>query len=146
MGLPPREAFASKLCDDECSVEDYERARRIYSAAACRDFEDFLQLYLKTDVLLLVDVFESFRTTWYADHKLDPLNYVTLPGLSWDSMLKKLRDTKAVLLCKAMSGDADDEAAYRALPDAIECFQQGQLEMLEFVGGSDTEPIWSVAA
>ena len=139
MQLPPREAFASKLCDEECPIDDYERAERVYKQTHCAYFEDYLRLYLQTDVVLLADVFESFRKTWYADHRLDPLNYITLPSLSWDSMLKKLRDSKATLEASAMSKDAGAVAAYNAFPASIECFKRGQLKMLEFVGGSTSE-------
>ena len=44
--------------------------------------------YLKSDVLLLADVFESFGKTCLQYYKLDPCNYITSPGLSWDAMLK----------------------------------------------------------
>ena len=45
-------------------------------------------IYLKTDVLLLADVFENFRRTAMATYKLDPAWYYTLPGYSWDALLK----------------------------------------------------------
>ena len=45
-------------------------------------------LYLGSDVLLLADVFESFRKTCLQYYKLDPCHYFTSPGLSWDAMLK----------------------------------------------------------
>ena len=44
--------------------------------------------YLKTDVLLLADVFERFIKTYLDYYGLDPCHYFTNPGLSWDAMLK----------------------------------------------------------
>jgi hypothetical protein len=48
---------------------------------------------LKTDVLLLTDVFEHFRKTAMKFYELDPANrrYYTLPSFAWDAMLKKTR-------------------------------------------------------
>ena len=45
-------------------------------------------LYLKSDVLLLADVFENIRKTCLQYYKLDPVHYFTSAGLSWDAMLK----------------------------------------------------------
>lgn len=138
--LPSREAFFSKLTGEHCDEADYARAQRVWELS-CNNFEDYLLLYLKTDVFLLADVFENFREVWYGHHKLDALNYITLPGLSWASMLKMLRDTKATLNLKAsMTVDDADIAAAEEYPDGIECFHVGQLPMLEFVTGGDNEP------
>ena len=49
---------------------------------------EYTELYLLSDVLLLADVFESFRKNIYDEHKLECLHYYTLPGLSWDIALK----------------------------------------------------------
>ena len=49
---------------------------------------DYHDLYLGSGVLLLADVFENFRKTCLQYYKLDPCNYLTSPGLSWDAMLK----------------------------------------------------------
>lgn len=46
-------------------------------------------LYLKTVVILLADVFEAFRKTAFEFNKLDPLHYLSSPGLSWYACLKK---------------------------------------------------------
>ena len=56
-----------------------------------RDYHD---LYLKSDILLLTDVFESFRGVCLKNYKLDPCWYYTAPGLAWDAALKL---TKVVL-------------------------------------------------
>ena len=44
--------------------------------------------YLKKDVFLLTDVFEKFIDTCLKVYGLDPYDYFSSPGLSWDSMLK----------------------------------------------------------
>jgi hypothetical protein len=41
-----------------------------------------------TDVLLLAQVFESFRSMAIKTYGLDPAHYRTLPGFSWDALLK----------------------------------------------------------
>ena len=46
-------------------------------------------MYLLTDVNLLSYVFEEFRNICINIYKLDPANYYTSPGLSWDALLKK---------------------------------------------------------
>ena len=48
---------------------------------------EYHDLYLRTDILLLTDVFD-FRAVCLKNYKLDPCHYVSTPGLSWDSMLK----------------------------------------------------------
>ena len=51
-------------------------------------FRDFHNHYLKKDVLLLADVFEKFICTSLKKYNLDPCQYFSTPGLSWNAMLK----------------------------------------------------------
>ena len=50
--------------------------------------KDYHNHYLITDILLLADVFENFRKMSLETYGLDPIHYHSLPGLSWDAMLK----------------------------------------------------------
>ena len=49
---------------------------------------NYHDLYLKTDVLLLANVFEKFINMCLEYYRLDPCHYFSSPGLSWDAMLK----------------------------------------------------------
>ena len=60
---------------------------RTFTTHKCKDFGDYHWLYLKTDVLLLADVFESFRKMSITHYKLDPANYLTAASLAWDAAL-----------------------------------------------------------
>ena len=50
--------------------------------------DEYHDLYLKTDVLLLCDVFERFINVCLEYYDLDPCHYFSIPGLAWDAMLK----------------------------------------------------------
>ena len=49
------------------------------------DYHDF---YIKTDILLLADVFEKFINTFLEYYGWGHCHYFSSPGLSWDAMLK----------------------------------------------------------
>ena len=87
--LPPKETFYSKLSDAHISDDDYAHAQKVWEAFGCETLGDYSDLYCRTDVLLLADVFETFRRTCQEQHGLDPAQYYTSPGLSWDALLKK---------------------------------------------------------
>ena len=86
--LPIKEHFYNKLKQESISDEDYGYAKRIWKAFKCKTFKDYHELYLKVDTLLLADIFENFRETCIKNYDLDPANYFTAPGLSWDALLK----------------------------------------------------------
>ena len=86
--LPSKEEFYSKLNDEDISDEDYQHAIKVWNTFGCKTIKDYHDLYLKSDVLLLADVFEKFRLTCIKNYKLDPAHYYTSPGLAWDACLK----------------------------------------------------------
>jgi len=60
----------------------------LWQRFSIRMLGEYSDLYLKTDVLLLADIFENFRNNCIASYCLDPAHYYTLPGFTWDAMLK----------------------------------------------------------
>ena len=87
--LPPKDQFYSKLNDEEISDDDYNHALNVWQTFGCKTIRDYHNLYLKSDVLLLADVFENFRKTCLKHYNLDPAHYYTSPGLAWDACLKE---------------------------------------------------------
>ena len=86
--LPTKEDFHSILNDEHITDEDYKHAQTVWETFKLTTMGEYHDLYLKTDVLLLADVFENFRRTCLEYYKLDSCHYFTSPGLSWDAMLK----------------------------------------------------------
>ena len=98
MKLPPREAFCSKLNIAGVREEDYEHARRVWKEFGLEDLGEYHDLYLKTDVILLANVFEEFRKFCLKNYGLDPAHFYTAPGLAWKACLKKTRIRLELLL------------------------------------------------
>ena len=94
--LPPKEAFYSKLNNEDISDEDYAHAQKVWRVFKMEHFKDYHNLNNETDVLLLADVLESFRNICIKNYKLDPAHYYTAPGLAWDACLK-MTDAKLEL-------------------------------------------------
>ncbi|XP_070531293.1 uncharacterized protein, partial [Cardiocondyla obscurior] len=89
--LPSRDSFFSSLTGDTVSETDYAHAETVWQRFSVRTLGEYSDLYLKTDVLLLADVFENFRDRCVESYGLDPAHYYTLPGFTWDAMLKHTR-------------------------------------------------------
>ena len=86
--LPPIECFYSKLNDEGIEQDDYVHAQNVWKEFQMKTMRDYHDLYLKTDVLLLADVFEEFRNICLENYGLDPAWYYTTPALAWDACLK----------------------------------------------------------
>ena len=86
--LPLKDEFYSILNDTHIADTDYEHAKKEWSVFGLKNMGEYHDLYLESDVLLLCDVFENFRSTCQEYYGLDPCHYFTSPGLSWDALLK----------------------------------------------------------
>ena len=88
MELPTKDQFYSILNDQHITDVEYDHAKKVWKTFKNKTMGEYHDLYLGSNVLLLADVFESFRKTCLQYYKLDPCHYFMSPDLSWDAMLK----------------------------------------------------------
>ena len=85
---PPQKAFYSKLTGKGINDNNYNHVLEVWKTLKIKSLKEYHEVYNKTDVLLLADVFEKFRDLCLKNYGLDPAHYYTAPGLAWDAMLK----------------------------------------------------------
>ena len=61
---------------EACSQKTYDRAREIWAHYVMQNYHDHSVL---SGILLLADVFQNFRNSFYEQHQLDQLQFITLP-------------------------------------------------------------------
>ena len=83
---PDRCEFYSSLKDECISEKDYLHAVTVWDVFKMNTMGDYHDLYLKTDILLLADVFQKFISTCLEYYRLDPCHYFSSPGLSLDRL------------------------------------------------------------
>jgi len=74
--LPDKDAFFNRLTNESLTDADYERALKVWSYCDVKNLQQYHDFYLTIDVLLLTDVFESFRRTMLNAHGLDCLHFL----------------------------------------------------------------------
>ena len=87
--LPDKDKFYSKLNMDGVRDKDYEHTYKVWKEFGIKNMGEYHDLYLLTDVILLANVFESFRDVCMNNYGLDPAHFCTAPGLAWKACLKK---------------------------------------------------------
>ena len=97
--------FFSKLknkCPDD---KEIDRTREIIKKFNIKNGEELIQLYFKSDVILLADVFEKFIKISVEEYGINPVYCVSLPGYTWqcgmkytDINLQTLQDKDMILL------------------------------------------------
>ena len=95
--LPKKEDFFSVMNNEHITDKEYQHAQNVWNEFGLSSMGEYHDLYLKSDILLLTDVFENFRKACQQYYELDPAHYFTTPGLSWDAMLKMTK-TKLELM------------------------------------------------
>ena len=87
--IPCKESFYSSLTLENITEVDYIHAKNVFKTFKLNNLSDYHDLYVRSDTLLLADVFENFRSMCLSNYELDPAHFVSLPGLAWQACLKK---------------------------------------------------------
>ena len=87
--LPPKETFYINLNLEDISDEDYAQAHKVWDVFQIKNRGEYHGIYVQSDTLLLADVFENFRNTCLEIYELDPIYFVSAPGLACQACLKK---------------------------------------------------------
>ena len=86
--LPDKEDFYSSLSMELIADVDYRHAKRVFKNLDNKNLGDPHHMYVKSDTLLLADVFENFRNKCIEIYELDPAHFLSGPGLAWQACLK----------------------------------------------------------
>ena len=73
--LPSKGAFYSNLYVSGDGDKEYEHARNVWKEFKIKNMGEYHDLYLKTDTILLANVFESFRSVCMEKYGLDPAHF-----------------------------------------------------------------------
>ena len=76
------------------NVEDitdagYIHAQKVFKEFKIKNLGEYHDLYVQSGTLLLADVFENFRNKCVEIYEFDPAHFLSVPGLAWQSCLKK---------------------------------------------------------
>ena len=87
--LPDKESFYSELNNEHITDEDYAHAEMVWDTFKIKNLDEYHDLYVQSDTLLLADVFESFRDKCIEIYELHPAHFLSSPGLAWQACLKR---------------------------------------------------------
>ena len=86
--LPSIDKFYSSLKLQNISEKEYDKTMEIYTKLGCKNIKDYLEIYMKLDICLQIDIFNSFRNIIWDKFEIDCSKYITSCSLSLDLMLK----------------------------------------------------------
>ena len=86
--LPSINEFYSSLKLQNISQKEYNKTLEIYKKLKCKNVKDYSEIYMKLDICLQADIFNTFRNSIWNKFRIDCSKYITSCSLSLDLMLK----------------------------------------------------------
>ena len=86
--LPKKEEFFNDLTCQHITKDEYDFAQKVWDSFSCKPFQDYMEIYLLADCLLLCDVFENFRSNCLQQYNIDPCYYFSAPHFTFDACLR----------------------------------------------------------
>ena len=86
--LPKKEEFFNDLTCQHITKDEYDFAQKVWDRFSCKTFQDYMEIYLLADCLLLCDVFENFRSNCLQQYNIDPCYYFSAPHFTFDAFLR----------------------------------------------------------
>ena len=80
--MPNKEVFCSKLNIKNITDVDFRHEKRLFKEFNIKNVGEYHDLYVKSDTLLLLEVFKKFLNNCVEIYQLDPAHFVSGPGLA----------------------------------------------------------------
>ena len=80
--MPNKEVFCSKLDIKNITDVDFRHEKRLFKEFNIKNVGEYHDLYVKSDTLLLLEVFKKILNNCVEIYQLDPAHFVSGPGLA----------------------------------------------------------------
>ena len=75
-------SFYSERNKEDITDEEYAHAQKVWKVFKTKNLGEYHDLYVQSDTLLLSDVFENFRDKCLDICQLNPMHFLSAPGLA----------------------------------------------------------------
>ena len=76
---------------EDIADADYAHAKIVCKEFEIKNLEEYHDLYIQSDTLLLADIFENFQNMCLEIYELYHSKSLSAPGLAWQAVLKKTK-------------------------------------------------------
>ena len=89
VSLFDKKAFYSELNLEDISPDKYILTQKVFEEFKLKNLGQYYDLYLRSNMLLLTDFFENFRSIYLEIYEIDPAKFISASGLAWQVALKR---------------------------------------------------------